>query len=79
MRHLDPPARPTRAQRRVDIGSRLLDGLEAIVRRHSVLDVSGGLGNLHAELIAAEVAHELSLARSALRLAPPIPPGDAVA
>ena len=76
MRHLDSaPAHPTRAQRRADIGSRLLDGLESIVRRHSVLDLSGGLGTLHAELIAAEVAHELSLARSALRLAPPIRAG----
>lgn len=81
MRPLDPhpvPTHATREQRRADIGTRLLRGIEAIVRRHTVFDPGNGAGPLHAELIAAEVAHELALARNALRLAPRIVPFDDV-
>ncbi|MCE3551367.1 hypothetical protein LWC33_07870 [Pseudonocardia sp. RS11V-5] len=59
-------------QRRADIGTRLLEGLDALVRRHRAL-LSVGSGTLHAELITAEVAHELAVARSALRRTPQPP------
>ncbi|MEQ3552823.1 hypothetical protein WIS52_20335 [Pseudonocardia nematodicida] len=52
-----------------DPGTQLLDNLEALVRRHRALR-----GNhpeaLHAELITAEVAQHLAVARAALRRLP---------
>lgn len=60
-----------RDRRRAEATDRLLDGLEALVARHRALaprtpeDVG-----LHAELVTAEVAQELALARAALRRAP---------
>lgn len=50
----------------VDPGRRLLDGLEALVHRHRALahDTSA---SLHVELITAEVAQQLAVARTALR------------
>jgi hypothetical protein len=62
---------PTRSQRRAAAGDRLLDALEEIVARHRALGVSGTT-DLQAELIAAEVAHQLALTRSALRRLPPL-------
>jgi hypothetical protein len=66
--HPTMPA-PTRAERRVAVGERLLDSLEAIVARHRST-VSSEPVELHAELIAAEVAHQLALTRAELRRIP---------
>lgn len=67
-------ARPTRTEHRTHIADRLLTALDDLVRRHRALalqgDQSGEHIGLHAELIAAEVAHELSVTRSALRTYP---------
>ena len=49
-----------------DPGTRLLDGLEDLVRRHRALRTEGSEG-LHVELITAEVAQHLAVARTALR------------
>lgn len=59
-----------RVRRRADIAARLLDGLEALLTRHRALLVEPDISALHAELIAAEVAHELELARAALQRTP---------
>jgi hypothetical protein len=71
---LDPPTirlpKPTRDDRRTEIVDRLLDALEDLVARHRALAGNPAQVDLHAELIAAEVAHELSVTRSALRRAP---------
>jgi hypothetical protein len=63
------PERDARAERRAAIGARFLDSLEEIVRRHRSL-APAEHPELHAELIAAEVAHQLSLVRAELRRAP---------
>lgn len=63
------PERATRTERRAAIGARFLDALEGIVQRHRSL-APGEHGDLHAELIAAEVAHQLALVRSELARAP---------
>jgi hypothetical protein len=59
---------------RPSIADRLLDSLEDLVRRHRALALQessdGQKAALHAELIAAEVAHELAMARSALHRHP---------
>ncbi|MCE3551579.1 hypothetical protein LWC33_08945 [Pseudonocardia sp. RS11V-5] len=72
--NLDPPTvrlpKPTRDDRRTEIVDRLLDALEDLVARHRALAGNPAQVDLHAELIAAEVAHELSVTRSALRRAP---------
>jgi hypothetical protein len=60
---------PTRVERRVAVGDRLLDALEDIVARHRTL-ASSEPAVLHAELIAAEVAHQLALTRADLRRLP---------
>jgi cytochrome P450 len=60
---------PTRVQRRAAIGERLLDSLESIVARHRSTASSEPV-DLHAELIAAEVAHQLALTRAELRRIP---------
>jgi hypothetical protein len=69
---------PTRESIRQTIAERLLDSLEDLVRRHRALALQGSPGeekvDLHAELIAAEVAHELATARSALHRHPPLRP-----
>jgi hypothetical protein len=71
---LDPPTvrlpKPTRDGRRTEIVDRLLDALEDLVARHRALAGNPEQVALHAELIAAEVAHELAVTRSALRRAP---------
>ena len=50
------------------VADRLLRSLDELVRRHRALALDGGehLG-LHTELIAAEVAQTVAVARSALR------------
>lgn len=70
---VDPSASdgPTRAERRAQISVRFLDALEAIVQRHRSLS-PGEYTELHAELIAAEVAHRLALVRAELARIPPL-------
>src|SRR5689334_24218089 len=71
---LDPPTvrllKPIRDDRRTEVVDRLLDALEDLVARHRALAGNPAQVDLHAELIAAEVAHELAVTRSALRRAP---------
>lgn len=52
------------------VAERLLAALDALVRRHRALALHSEHGQLHAELIAAEVAHQLALARTALHTGP---------
>lgn len=68
-----PADRLTREQRRAATAEHLLSALEALVRRHRALALDQDDVDLHAELIAAEVAHELAIARSALQRHPQIP------
>jgi hypothetical protein len=64
---------PTRDSIRRFVADRLLNSLEDLVRRHRALGLHAGEESaLHAELIAAEVAHELAVARSALHRHPPL-------
>ncbi|GEL23657.1 hypothetical protein PSU4_26110 [Pseudonocardia sulfidoxydans NBRC 16205] len=65
-----PSGASPRERRRADIAARLLDGLESLLTRHRALLVEPDISALHAELIAAEVAHELELARAALQRTP---------
>jgi hypothetical protein len=62
---LDPRS-SVREQRRADVVDRLLDSLEDLVHRHRGLATAGSHRDLHAELVAAEVAHVLAVARSNL-------------
>lgn len=59
---------------RPSVADRLLDSLEDLVRRHRALALQESCdvqkAALHAELIAAEVAHELAMARSAMHRHP---------
>jgi hypothetical protein len=49
------------------VADHLLGSLDRIIRRHRSLALDNAQhSGLHAELIAAEVAHELAMARSAL-------------
>ncbi|OZM79037.1 hypothetical protein [Pseudonocardia sp. MH-G8] len=58
---------PIRDSARKSLADRLLTSLEELVRRHRGLGPQASEDSaLHAELIAAEVAHELAMARSAL-------------
>ncbi|WP_125911510.1 MULTISPECIES: hypothetical protein [Pseudonocardia] len=63
------PTDHTTRSRAVDPGAQLLDGLEALVRRHRAL-AHDDADTLHAELITAEVAQQLAVARNALRRIP---------
>jgi hypothetical protein len=65
---------PTREDARRHIADRLLTSLDDLVRRHRALAFHGEHVELHAELIAAEVAHELAMARSALHRHPHLRP-----
>ena len=58
-RRLDAHSPRPREQRRADVADRLLQSLENLVHRHRALNVA-------AEIVAAEVAHELAVARNAL-------------
>ncbi|HEY0814742.1 MAG TPA: hypothetical protein VGE11_15810 [Pseudonocardia sp.] len=62
--------RPTRGERRSAAADNLLTSLEGIVRRHRALELSTDELGLHAELIAAEVAHQLAVTRSVLQRNP---------
>ncbi|GAY07511.1 hypothetical protein [Pseudonocardia sp. N23] len=77
----DRPRRPSphpdsRTARRLRIADDLLDRLEALVDRHRdpTAHEPGLYTALYAELVTAEVAHELAMARSALRRTPHVPP-----
>jgi tRNA G46 methylase TrmB len=63
---------PTRHEARRAIADRLLRSLDDLVRRHRALALTTEHVDLHAELIAAEVAHELAKARGALHRHPPL-------
>ncbi|NMH96694.1 hypothetical protein [Pseudonocardia acidicola] len=52
------------------VADRLLTSLDDLVQRHRALALHGEHIELHTELIAAEVAHELAMARSALHRQP---------
>ncbi|ANY08541.1 hypothetical protein [Pseudonocardia sp. HH130630-07] len=64
-----PPPGPASTLRSADPASTLLDGLEALVRRHRALRTESP-DTLHTELITAEVAQHLAVARTALRRRP---------
>jgi hypothetical protein len=70
--NMPPSARPTREQRRSEAADQLSTALESLVRRHRALELSSDELGLHAELIAAEVAHQLAVTRSALQRSPAI-------
>jgi len=67
----DPVGLPVGEQHATFAVDRLLSGLESLVQRHRVLALHAEHVDLHVELIAAEVAHELAMSRSALRCHPP--------
>lgn len=68
------PLPATRDTVRRSIADQLLGSLDALVTRHRALALHDEHIDLHAELIAAEVAHQLALARSALRRHPQVRP-----
>ena len=65
-----PTPAPTRDTVRRSIADQLLTALDALVARHRALELHDDHIELHGELIAAEVAHQLALARDALRRNP---------
>jgi hypothetical protein len=67
-----PVQLPSRDQRRAAVAERLLDALERLVQRHRALVLHSEHAPLHAELIAAEVAHQLATARNDLLRHPPL-------
>ena len=73
---LVPADHLTRAQRRAVTADHLLDALEGLVRRHRAMAPDPEYGDLHAELIAAEVAQELAVTRSALQRHPRLAPRE---
>jgi hypothetical protein len=66
-----PAQLPSREQRRAAVAERLLDALERLVQRHRALALHTEHTELHAELITAEVAHQLATARNDLLRHPP--------
>jgi hypothetical protein len=66
------PAAPTRDSVRRSIADQLLESLDQLVTRHRALALHDEHIELHAELIAAEVAHQLAMTRSALRRHPAV-------
>ena len=60
-----------RDQLRASIADRLLTALEGLVERHRALVLTPESARLHPELIAAEVAHQLAVARGNLLRHPP--------
>ena len=66
-----PAAAPTRETLRRSIADQLLESLDQLVARHRARALHDEHIELHAELIAAEVAHQLAMAQ---RVAPaPVP------
>jgi len=63
------PSVPTRDDRHTDIGDQLLESLEALVDRYRSLRAAAGSA-APSELITAEVARHLAVARSALQRNP---------
>ena len=63
-----PESRPLRDDHRRRAAERLLDALDDLVRKHRAFARHDEHGELHAELITAEVAHQLAMARNALRM-----------
>jgi hypothetical protein len=61
---------PTRDNVRRSIADQLLTALDELVARHRALELHDDRIELHAELIAAEVAHQLAMTRNALRRNP---------
>jgi hypothetical protein len=66
------PVPRTRDSVRRSIADQLLSALDDLVVRHRALALHDEHIDLHAELIAAEVAHHLALTRSALHRHPPL-------
>jgi hypothetical protein len=66
-----PTPLSAREQRRNEVAERL-DALERLVRHHRALALHSEHAGLHAELIAAEVAHQLATARNDLLRHPPL-------
>ena len=66
------PAAPTRDTVRQSIADQLLEALDQHVTRHRALALHDEHIELHAELIAAEVAHQLAMTRNALRRHPAV-------
>lgn len=62
----------TRETVRRSIADELLSALDDLVARHRALALHDEHVELHAELIAAEVAHHLAMTRSALHRHPPL-------
>lgn len=52
------------------IADRLLTSLDDLVRRHRALALHTEHSDLHVELITAEVAHQLAMARNAVHRYP---------
>ena len=69
-----PLPAPTRDGLRRSIADELLEALDKLVTRHRALALHDEHIELHAELIAAEVAHQLAMARSALHRHPSLAP-----
>ena len=69
---LPNPPISARERRRAYAVDRLLNALEQLVSRHRALSVDDLHGHLHAELVAAEVAHQLAITRSDLLRHPPL-------
>ena len=70
------PAPQARDSVRRSIADQLLVALDALVARHRALALHNEHIELHAELIAAEVAHQLSMTRSALHRHPALRADD---
>jgi hypothetical protein len=68
------PIPRTRDTVRRSIADELLGALDDLVTRHRALALHGEHIELHAELIAAEVAHQLAITRSALHRHPQVRP-----
>ena len=69
-----PVSPVTRDSVRRSIADQLLGALDELVARHRALALHGEHIELHAELIAAEVAHQLAITRSALHRHPQVRP-----
>ena len=65
-----PIPAPSRDTVRRSIADQLLTALDELVVRHRALELHDDRIELHAELIAAEVAHQLAMTRAALRRNP---------
>lgn len=61
-----------RPVQRQAITEHFLAALEDVVARYRALDPGSQQADLHAELLTAEVAHQLAVARGALHRRPPL-------